>query len=237
MMLKHFVRRAALIGVAALSLVAGAAAVAAETESAVARGGRLYDKWFAENKAAKPAADHPGYKVKDGKYGKDASWRCKECHGWDYRGKDGAYAKGGPATGIKGIQGAAGKDPAAIAALLRDKTHGYSEAQLSAKDAGDLALFVSKGQIDMTRYLDAANKAKGNAGKGEVYFNTLCAGCHGVDGKKLKDAPPLGSVADNGAEMLHKILNGQPAEAMPALRALDHQIAADIAVHLTSLPK
>lgn len=225
------------LAVSAAMLATSVPIAAAEVESAMSRGGRLYDKWFAENKMTKPGDDHPAYPHKGGKYGKDASWRCKECHGWDYRGKDGAYAKGGHATGIKGIQGAAGKDPAAIAALLRDKTHGYSEAQLSAKDAGDLALFVSKGQIDMTRYLDAANKAKGNAGKGEVYFNTLCAGCHGVDGKKLKDAPPLGSVADNGAEMLHKIINGQPAEAMPALRALDHQIAADIAVHLVSLPK
>ncbi len=223
----------------AVALAAGGvlfAADAAETESGMARGGRLYDKWFAENKAAKPAADHPSYPVKDGKYGKDASWRCKECHGWDYRGKDGAYAKGGHASGIKGIQGAAGKDPAVIAALLRDKTHGYTEAQLSARDASDLALFVSRGQMDMSRYVEGG-KAKGNAAKGEVYYNTLCVGCHGLDGKKVKDGVPLGSVADNGYEMMHKILNGQPAESMPALRALDAQIAADIAVHLTSLPK
>ena len=174
--------------------------------------------------------------MKDGKYGKDASWRCKECHGWDYSGKDGAYAKGAHATGIKGIGGAKGKEPAAIVAVLRDKTHGYTAAQLSDKDAADLALFVSKGQIDMARYIDGG-KVKGSADKGEVYFNTLCAGCHGLDGKKLKDAPPLGSVADNGAEMMHKLINGQPGEAMPALRALDHQIAADIAVYLTKLPK
>lgn len=236
MAFKRTLRRVAFFATMALWL-ASPISQAAETESAVARGGRLYDKWFTENKAAKPTDDHPGYKVKDGKYGKDTSWRCKECHGWDYRGKDGAYAKGGHATGIKGIQGAAGKDATAVAALLRDKVHGYTEAQLSAKDASDLALFVTKGQVDMTRYVDAANKAKGNGAKGEVYFNTLCVGCHGPDGKKVKDAPPLGSVADNGAEMMHKILNGQPAEAMPALRALDHQIAADIAVHLTSLPK
>lgn len=222
---------------AAVALSTGALpASAAETESAIARGARLYDKWFKENGAAKPTADHPAYPVKDGKYGKDSSWRCKECHGWDYRGKDGAYAKGGHFSGIKGITGAAGKDPAMIAALLRDKNHAYSEAQLNAKDAADLALFVSKGQIDTTRYLES-NKSKGNGAKGEVYFNTLCAGCHGLDGKKVKDAPPLGSVADNGAEMLHKILNGQPGEPMPAMRALDHQIAADLAVHLTTLPK
>lgn len=226
------VRRLCVAGLLALAF----GAQAAETESAVTRGGRLYDKWFAENKAAKPAADHPAYPVKDGKYGKDNSWRCKECHGWDYRGKDGAYAKGGHASGIKGIHGAAGKDPAAIAALLRDKNHGYSEAQLSSKDAADLAQFVSRGQFDMAPYVDAAGKSKGNAAKGEAYFQTVCAGCHGSDGKKLKDAPPLGSVADNGWEMMHKIVNGQPAEAMPGLRMFDRQVAADIAAYLPSLP-
>jgi len=233
-------RRGMLAAVSAIALVAlaGPAALAAETESAMARGGRLYDKWFAENKAVKPADDHPAYPHKGGKYGKDASWRCKECHGWDYKGKDGAYAAGGHATGIKGIQGAAGKDPAAIVAILKDKNHGYADAMLSAEDMNDLALFVAKGQIDVSKYVDAATKKpKGDAAKGEAYFNTLCAGCHGKDGKKLKDAPPLGSVADNAAEMLHKILNGQPGEAMPALRALDPQISADIALHLQSLPK
>ncbi len=226
-----------LLALAAIALACGATvAQAQETDSAIARGGRLYDKYFGENKAAKPTADHPSY-IKDGKYGKDSSWRCKECHGWDYKGKDGAYAKGGHFTGIKGINGAAGKDPAMIAALLRDKTHGYTEAQLSAKDASDLALFVSRGQGNLAKYLDASNKSTGNGAKGEAYYNTLCAGCHGLDGKKVKDGPALGSVADNGAEMMHKLLNGQPGEAMPALRALDHQVAADIAVHLTKLPK
>lgn len=209
---------------------------AAEEASSIARGGRLYDKWFAENKAAKPGDDHPAYPVKGGKYGKDASWRCKECHGWDYRGKDGAYAKGGHATGIPGIAVAAGKDPKAIADMLRAKPHGYTDEQLSAKDVSDLALFVSKGQVDMAKYIDGG-KPKGDAGKGEAHFNTLCAGCHGVDGKKITTGPALGSVADNGYEMLHKLLNGQPAEAMPSLRTLDPQIAVDIVAHLQTLPK
>ena len=100
----------------------------------------------------------------------------------------------------------------------------------------DLALFVSKGQMDVGKYV-ADKKAKGNAAKGEAYFNTICAGCHGMDGKKIKDAPPLGSVADNAPEMLHKIMNGQPAESMPAMRALDPQISVDIASYLTQLPK
>jgi thiosulfate dehydrogenase len=222
---------AALIG-----LTASVTATAAETESAIARGGRLYDKYFAENKTTKPDTDHASYPNKGGKYGKDASWRCKECHGWDYKGKDGAYASGGHATGIKGINGAAGKDPASIVAILKDAKHGYTDKQLSAKDMEDLALFVSKGQVDMSKYI-ADKKAKGNSAKGEVYYNSICAGCHGFDGKKIKDAPPIGSVADNAPEMIHKIMNGQPAESMPALRVLDPQITVDIASYLVQLPK
>jgi len=221
-------------------LIAGISgmAPAAEEQSAIARGARLYDKWFAENKTAKPEANHPVYPA-SGKYGKADSWRCKECHGWDMKGKDGAYSKGSHVSGIAGITASAGKDPKAIAALLRDKNHGYSEAQLSAKDAADLALFVSKGQVDYyAKYVDqASNKSKGDKDKGEVYFNTLCANCHGVDGKKITTGPSLGSVASNGVEMMHKVLNGQPAEQMPALRALDHQISADLVAHLQTLPQ
>lgn len=229
-------RRLSAVAAATMLLTLGGAAMAAETESTLAHGGRLYDKWYGENKAEKPADNHPAYANKAGAYGGADSWRCKECHGWDYRGKDGAYSKGKHFTGIPGIAGAAGKDPAAIAAMLRAAPHGYTDKHLSDADVNALALFVSVGQIDMSKYVSADGKPIGDGAKGETYFNTLCAGCHGVDGQKIKEAP-LGAVSGNVPEMLHKIFNGQPAEAMPALRALDHQISADIAVHLQTLPK
>ena len=225
------------VALAVLGLSLAAPGMAAETESAIARGARLYDKHFAENKTTEPAADHSAYPNKGGKYGKEASWRCKECHGWDYQGKDGAYSKGGHATGIKGVRAFAGKDPASIVAVIKNPTHGYTDKQLSAKDMNDLALFIAKGQVDMSKYIDASKKVKGDPAKGEAYFNTLCAGCHGTDGKKIKDAPALASLADNPYEMLHKVLNGQPSEAMPALRALDIQVSVDIVSYLPQLPK
>ena len=234
--MKKFHASAKVTLLAALVGLSGTA-FAAETESSIARGGRLYDKFFAENKMAKPDTDHAAYPHKGGKYGKDVSWRCKECHGWDYKGKDGAYATGGHATGIKGVTGAAGKDPAAIVAVMKDAKHGYGDKQMSAKDMNDLALFVSKGQVDTTKYIDsAAKKAKGNVAKGEVYFNTICAGCHGTDGKKVKDADPLGAAAGNPWEILHKVLNGHPGESMPALRALDIQISVDLSAYVQTLP-
>ena len=54
-----------------------------------------------------------------------------------------------------------------------------------------------------------------------------------VDRMRRADCLPAG----NAVEMLHKVLNGQPGESMPALRALDPQIAVDIVSYLPKLPK
>ncbi len=90
----------------------------------------------------------------------------------------------------------------------------------------------------MDAYIDrATNKPKGDKAKGEVYFNTICAQCHGKDGLQPKDMKPMGKQMGNPWEVMHKILNGQPGEQMPALRALDRQIVADIMSHITTLPK
>ena len=61
--------------------------------------------------AKAPEQSHPLYPA-DGEYAAKpkANWRCKECHGWDYKGRDGAYAKGSHYTGIKGIRQWAGGD-------------------------------------------------------------------------------------------------------------------------------
>ena len=63
--------------------------VLAETESSKARGGKLYDKWYAVVGAEAPATSHPLY-PSDKNYAQKpkANWRCKECHGWDYMGAD-----------------------------------------------------------------------------------------------------------------------------------------------------
>ena len=204
----------------------------------VARGGKLYDKWFGVLDTDAPKAAHSAYPA-DGKYaGKGgADWRCKECHGWDYLGKNGAYAKGKHFSGIIGISGMAGADPAKIMAVLKDATHALAD-KMDAGDFQDLANFVSQGQIDMDPFIDRASKTpKGDNGRGKVYFNTLCVQCHGLDGRKPKEMKPFGAQMGNPWEVMHKIMNGQPGEQMPALRALDPQIAVDILAHLATLPK
>lgn len=218
---------------------------AEEIESAIARGGRLYDKWWKVVGTDSPKGPHPAYPAEAKYKGKGgADWRCKECHGWDYRGKDGAYSQGGHFTGIKGVRGAAGAEVSRIVGVLSDKTHGMNGA-LRDGDLRDLALFISEGQVDMDQYIDrATRKVAGDKAKGEPIYQTLCANCHGrdgtvdEDGKPLAaDGEPLGRVANsNPWEALHKIRNGQPGERMPALRAFDIRIALDVLAYLQTLP-
>ncbi len=212
---------------------------AEEMGSAFSRGGRLYDKWYKVVGDEKPTKAHPAYPA-DKKYAKKpgSNWRCKECHGWDYMGKDGAYAKGKHSTGIKGVNGMAGADPAKVVAVLKDKTHGYGD-KLGAGDLQDVALFVTKGQVDFDKYIDRATKQPkgGDAARGSAYFNTICANCHGKNGILPKEMKPMGAQMGNPWEVMHKILNGQPAEKMPALRALDGQIVVDLMSHIATLPK
>lgn len=230
--------RKIITGVLSVAVFVAGTAIA-ETESTKARGGQLYDKWYAVVEAEAPAASHPLYPA-DKKYAEKpkANWRCKECHGWDYMGADGTYKSGKHASGIKGINGAVGRDMGEIIALLKDEKHGYGE-KLGDADLKDLAMFVSAGQVDMDAYIDRSTKKPkgGNAAKGAAYYNTMCAQCHGEDGKKPKGMKSFAKQMGNPWEVMHKILNGQPDEEMPALRALDRQVVVDIMSHMGTLPE
>jgi len=222
----------------AITIPLTVAAQADEVESSYARGGLLYDKWFKVVGAENPKDTHPAYPSAGKKKGGD-TWRCKECHGWDYKGKDGAYSGGSHFTGIKGVDGMAGADPAKIVAILKNETHALA-GKMEDDDFQDLAMFVSKGTIDTDRYIDAAAKMPkgGDVDKGAAIFNTTCARCHREDGKRPKDMEKaLGAQMGNPWEVMHKITNGHPGQNMPAFRVFGPQVAVDVMTYIRTLPK
>jgi len=216
---------------------------AVETDAyTISRGGQLYDKWWEALGTKGPTSTHPSYPAASKQSG-EGTWRCKECHGWDYRGAAGAYAKGGRATGIKGIRDKAGADAKQIATILRDKTHGYTPEMLPDKAIERLARFVGAGQVDVGPHIDGATKkANGDVTRGAGLYQTVCAVCHGFDGKTLnfgtKDQPEfVGTLAqDNPWEMLHKIRNGQPNAPMPAWFGLSVKDQVDVLAYTQTLP-
>jgi thiosulfate dehydrogenase len=217
---------------------------AAPTEEwEISFGGRLYDNWYHALDMDEPQGTHPSY-PKAGKKTGAGTWRCKECHGWDYEGAAGLYAEGSHYTGIKGIHDMIGADPRVIEKILRDDTHRYTPAMIPDEALSRLALFVTRGQHETDWYIDRSTmQARGDAPRGERYFQNLCAPCHGFDGRainfKAADNPEfVGTVGSkNPWEALHKIRNGQPGQPMPVLRVLPLQDMVDILAYSQTLPK
>ena len=215
---------------------------AAEHLVAIDRGGVLYDSWYGALGKEAPKETHPAY-PKTGKQKGAATWRCKECHGWDYKGASGVYSKGGHYTGIQGIRNMTYASESVIVAILKNKTHGFDQL-IPGKDMEALAHFVAHGQIDMDVYIDrATKKAKGNPARGERIFQTTCARCHGSDGKLINfKTPPkieyIGTVANkNPWETLHKIRMGQPGVSMISMLAFDVRDHIDILAYAQTLPQ
>ncbi len=219
----------------------------------VVRGGLLYDTWW----RVVPGASEP--KVNQGLWSRQTtnkrtgsvSWRCKECHGWDYRGKDGAYGSGSRYTGFPGVWAAAQtKSGGELAAILRGSSnagHDFSSV-LRPSDIADLANFLKTGLLDMTKYVDYKTRKPigGDAGRGKTLY-AFCAACHGPDGKKLNfgsDKQPeyVGTVAKtNPQEFLHKTWVGQPGSepAMPATLVMGWTIGqvVDVLTYSQALPE
>jgi thiosulfate dehydrogenase len=215
---------------------------AAQHVVAIDRGGILYDSWFGALGKEAPKETHPAYPTA-GKQKGATTWRCKECHGWDYKGATGAYAKGGRYTGVRGIRNVTYASESAVIAIMKDKTHGFGEL-IPAKDLEALAHFVSHGQVDVDAYIDrATKKTKGDPARGERIFQTTCAHCHGSDGRQInfKTSPQveyIGTVAnENPWEMLHKIRMGQPGVPMISMLAFDVQDHVNILAYSQTLPQ
>ena len=222
--------------------------------ASVAQGGLLYDKWWkVVEGASEPKGNHPLWASQStNKAAGSATWRCKECHGWDYKGKDGAYAKGTRRyTGFPGVwDGARKKSVAELTAFLASSGNPTHNAftGLRATDIADLANFLKYGLVDMTTYVDYATKTPvgGNAARGKPPYDTLCAACHGADGKKLnfgdaKKPEYVGTVAkDNPQEFIHKTWVGQPGSEPPMPSALESgwsiQQVVDVLAHVQTLP-
>jgi mono/diheme cytochrome c family protein len=153
------------------------------------RGAHLYDNLQVVT-GVNPAGDNPGYKKTPGKVTGAATWRCKECHGPDYRGVDGFYATGSHFTGVKGLVASTGKDKTELFNAIRTSCLGPTGADagslLSDDDVWDLVKFVREGIIDVTPYLDAGGAPiGGDAGKGKVLYEAQCMRCHDADGARI----------------------------------------------------
>ncbi len=207
-------------------------------------GALLYDNWV-KMKNVEEKDMHPLYPVTSKKSGK-STWRCKECHGWDYIGKEGRYAKGSHFTGIEGIYHVKNEDPESLLSSLKDKSkkHDFS-IFLTEKELWDLVKFMREGQADIKKVVDELGHSKGDESKGEILFIDNCASCHGVNGDEIdfKDKKDgiqgVGWISnENPQESIHKIRWGHPGSDMPSMlvdKGLSEKDSIDILTYTQSL--
>ena len=216
-------------------------------ESMASAGGLLYDKWWVVTGGTEPTGDSPLWKTQTSntRTGPD-TWRCKECHGWDYKGVDGAYGSGSHLTGIKGVLGASMMSAEDLtAALSGGKNPGHNFAELIG-EAGinALVIFLQTEMVDTATIINADASVVGDPAAGKEVFENTCAACHGEDGKKLNfgsaDEPEyIGTLAlDNPWEFFHKVNYGQPGQPMPNGISMGWSIEeiADIIAFAQTLP-
>ena len=202
-------------------------------------GGRIYDKWYADINVDAPTKSHPLY-PESGKYASKpkSNWRCKECHGWDYQGKDGAYKAGKHFTGIRGVLNSS-PGTADQAEKLFSTSHGEIASFMKPDEVKAIGQFLATGVFQMDNYIDRETKKvkSGDAVQGKQNYEAICSRCHGLDGKLPDDMKPFAAQMGNPWEVMHKIRNGQPNEEMPAFGVLGMPFVLDTMAYMQTLPK
>ncbi len=196
----------------------------------------MYDKWWVANFATPPTAAPPLYPAVGVQSG-SGTFRCKECHGWDYKGAAGAYSSGSHFTGIPGVLGStmtAGQMFDILKNPDGDGTggttvngHDFGTIGLSDTDINDIVEYLQSWLIDTDTYIDGNKAFLGDPVAGQTNFDNAqasfaCQDCHGPDGDWLNFGTPedpewIGTVAvANPWELMHKVRVGQPNTAMPS---------------------
>ncbi|HHN72783.1 MAG TPA: hypothetical protein ENK13_01710 [Thermopetrobacter sp.] len=203
-------------------------------------GGKLYDNHWAVLGIDPPKGRNPVYPAGAAVPAPD-TWRCVACHGWDYRGREGHLKKLANSPRFVSLRHLRGKPAGEITAAILGKPHGRVARVLPPPMLNALALFISRGQHDVARMIDARGRARGNSRRGKDIYEGTCISCHQADGKawiqgEEGDRPALGWVARHRPEQaLHKIRNGVPGADMLSLRFLPLSDIAAVLAYLQTL--
>ncbi|TFH36078.1 MAG: hypothetical protein E4G99_05810 [Anaerolineales bacterium] len=219
-----------------------------ELSGSLPEGGRLYDEWWVEAGVDEPEGDQPLWSSQStNTRSGTTTWRCKECHGWDYLGADGAYGSGSHFTGFTGVFGSSSLSDGELLAWLDGTTNAdHDFSAMGEQSIGDLVTYLQEGLLVVAPFIDADTKAAvgGDPAEGELLFGTSCAACHGNDGRQINfgnDEEPeyVGTLAaDNPWEFIHKVRSGQPGTQMPSaiVEGWSMQQVVDVLTYAQTLP-
>lgn len=200
-------------------------------------GARIYDNWARALDLLPPAGNHPLWDNQDtNARNGEITWRCAECHGWDYKGVDGTYGLySDHYTGFTGLQDAVGASQEKVLSWLDgslNPEHNFMQ-YINTTALNDLAAFLRTRQIDSDLLIDAETGiALGDRASGRNLYKSNCVSCHGENGDQINLGTALNPLylgdlaAGDPWQSLHKIRFGTPnSDRMPAYEAEDWSLS------------
>jgi mono/diheme cytochrome c family protein len=214
------------------------------------RGGRLYVSWDqVTNLSTQSIPQHPLWPAATPNQVPGAiTWRCVNCHGWDYKGSDGKTL--GAIFRTQGYPGLFNYTAAPIEEIVPalageiNPDHDFSK-YLTQRDLRDLAAFISSGLVLPNLIADPETfQVQGTVSVGEDTYNSFCRSCHGVEGERInfttvQEPTYLGDIAwDNPWLIAHNIRYGHIASQVPAAARLGITFSQqlDIIAYTQTLP-
>jgi len=213
------------------------------------RGGRLYAAWDNLVDSELPQETHPLWPTNSaGDFPVRYTWRCINCHGWDYMGsRSRSTLTVNRSMGYPDLFGMVNKPEEDILPSLTGKItseHDFS-AYLEEDDLRDLAAFLSS-ELTLPDFIADWDtfQAQGTLEVGEQKFGEICASCHGQEGEKINlntDQNPifLGDMAwTNPWRIAHIIRFGHLNTRVPPgeLYGVPFSQQIDILAYIQTLP-
>ena len=147
-------------------------------------GGQLYSDWPQVMLFRGPFAKHPLWTGSPSAINTE-TWRCVNCHGWDYRGGDGVGGDLGVIAKVPGLRHLAGADRRTVADGITSAGHGFVAEQLSADALRFLVDFLIEGQRAVVDLADKARSVGANSQAGGNRCANICRVCNGPDGVRI----------------------------------------------------
>lgn len=214
------------------------------------RGGRLYAAWdLVVGVNANDLPQNPFWpQISGSQIPSTLTWRCVNCHGWDYSGSDGTSLSGVYRTmgypGLFSMTADPLEDIYPYLNGLENPEHDFTP-YLAAQDIRDLAAFLSSSLVSPNLIADIGTfQASGTLGNGRTAYSEFCGQCHGLEGERIN----LGSVQtpiflgdlawSNPWRIAHIIRFGHLNAMVPAAASLDLPFSQqiDIVFYTQSLP-
>ena len=155
------------------------------------RGGRLYAAWDQLLGAPETGLEQqPLWPTTGiGSIPPTLTWRCVNCHGWDYAGSSGrtltTVNRNMDYPGLFGVTADTPEEIFPILNGLNNPEHDFTPP-LEAQDLLDLAAFLAANLVQPELIADPESlAAAGTIEVGEAGYTEYCLGCHGLEGEKI----------------------------------------------------